>query len=62
MLVKFTSIKPFRNKYHKWLYWNIYWRIWMIWRPLLLSKIFLGIAISLEYITLSLTKNKDRDK
>ena len=32
-----------KNKYLNWMFWNIYWKVWNIWRPKFLAWFFLGL-------------------
>ena len=36
--ITFTNRKLSKTKFGKWVYWNIWFQVWDIWRPKMLSK------------------------
>ena len=38
--ITFSKRKALKTKFGKWFYWNIYWKIWCIWRPRFLAWFF----------------------
>ena len=33
-----------KSKFGHWWFWNIYWKVWKIWRPKFLAWMFRGLA------------------
>jgi len=42
--ITISKTKLPKSKLGKWLYWNLYWRVWKIWRPKFLAWFFKGLA------------------
>ena len=59
-----TPIKAPQNKIIKWLFWNIYWKVWNILRTKMLAWIFGKLADICEKVLLEIDelkpKNNDR--
>jgi len=56
--ITLTKAKVPNTKLGKWWYWKIYWKVWQIWRPKLLAKIFGGLSM----LMLSLMTKKAREE
>ena len=42
--ITLSKVKLPNSKLGKWLYWNVYFRIWKVWRPKLLAKFYYGLS------------------
>lgn len=42
--ITITPMKVPKNKILRWLFWNIYWKVWNIWKPKFLAWFYGGIA------------------
>jgi len=56
--VTISKRKGPRTKIGRWLFWRIYWPVWKVWRPNVLSKIFFAIS---QFFLLLLPK-EEREK
>ena len=36
----FSKLNVPKNRILKWLFWNVYWKVWNIWRPSFLAWFF----------------------
>ena len=48
LVLEFKPMKVPKNKILKWLFWNVYWQVWKIWRPTFLAWFYGGIADWIE--------------
>ena len=42
-----SKIKTPKTRFRRWLFWNVYWNVWKVWRPRLMSKIWHGLYLLL---------------
>ena len=49
--ITITPLKVPKNTITKWLFWNVYWKIWKVWRSKLLAFIFKKLANVCEKIS-----------
>ena len=49
--ITITPLKVPQNKTTKWLFWNVYWTIWKVWRHKLLAFVFGKLANVCEKIS-----------
>jgi len=60
--ITLTPIKIPKNRILRWLYWNVYWRIWEIGRPLLIGKIYYLLGKILKVINKKLERYLNKSK
>ena len=56
--ITISKAKTPKTKLGKWLYWKIYWKIFKIWKPRILAKIYGALAL----VALSLLPKSEREK
>jgi hypothetical protein len=56
--ITFTKAKVPKSKIRKWFYWNVYWRVWKIWKPHFLAKFYWGLS----NLILALLPKAEREK
>lgn len=59
--ITFTPVKVPKNRGVRWLFWNVYWKVWMIWRFEFLAFIFLKLAKLFEKISNTEKQHKDEN-
>jgi hypothetical protein len=46
--ITLTPLKIPQNRIKKWLFWNIYWRVWYIWKPFFLSRFYRILVLTIN--------------
>lgn len=58
----FKKLRVPKNKLLKWFFWNVYWKVWNIWKPKMLSKFYWWLFNSCDIIYEKLTGKKIDDE
>jgi len=58
LVITFSKRKLPKTKFGKWFFWKIYFKIWCIWRPLMISK----ICWALSELILKMLPKKQREE
>jgi len=56
--ITLSKQKAPKTKLGKWFYWKIYFKVWKIWKPRLMSKFYHGLYVFFMWLTPKETRKK----